>query len=415
MNLKRLCVDLWEAERVRATRRGFGVRARRGFTLVELLIVIVIIAAGTVFILPAISNIVSSSRYSNAVNTVSGALGSARARAIENGNAAGLVFLFDIETERYTLQVVDLGEPRATLTNRAPSGVVNQEDIYARGFRPARGLAPVELPEGIVVYGLSFAVTPSLLTDGDDPSQGQPRLGAEVDSETSAWYAFERFPNPDDGSVLELPWLFPRNDPLLYVSRPGSGADVTKAALWGGTGSGVTDAEARRAVRHAQSFIVVFDKSGRVAQADAAGGLTTPNGYLEFPNIPLEIDADPADPETEVQDEGTTFDPEVGLGDSIEANPEVMLRPVSQLAVVDVNEMREALGAFLGDSDPWLYRSSESFGGESLIPDGRWLRQSPTGNRGDEVLSAISRWIDNNAEVLGFNAYTGVAIQREAP
>lgn len=359
--------------------------ARRAFTVTELLIVVVIIAAAAVLVLPAVSQIVSSTSYTAALNQVSAALGNARARAIATNNTTALVFLFDIETERYTLQIVELDQGGASLTARAGGA---RNDSYARAFRPAAGIGPVELPAGIGVYGLSFSVSPQRDANGDIV------LSEDIDNDTAAWYAGERLPL--SGGREEVPWLFPRNDPLLYIAEP----EATKDELWSGD---LDSGASEDAVRHAQSFMVMFDETGRVISVSLEGGIANPNAFLEFPNAPLDLSEAPED--RKPVDGGTLFDPEVGLDRDVEPNPEVVLRAVQQLAIVDLNRLRSDLGDRIFDTPPWLFRGD---GSPSQMPQGRMTES-------DEIVADISAWVDNNAEVIGFNTYTGAIIKRSAP
>ncbi len=346
---------------------------RRAFTLVELLVVIVIITIGTVLLLPAVSRTIESNNYAAAVNLVTATLGQARAEAIRTGSSTGVVFLFDIETQRSTLRIVELeGQQAGVLTSLPASDFA---EIYAQVFRPVTGEPEIELPKGTVVAGLSFLVAPEL---------GQ---GSRVDSQTAHWYAGERYTNVNND--VAIPWLLPRNDPRQFVSGIDDPVSLSLVDFWSGDGTTM-------AARHATSFMVRFDGSGQIV-ALSSGGVASPNAYLEFPDRPLrEGFDDPAD-------DPYLFDPEIGLSppaSTIDPNPEVMLRAAQQLAIVDVNRLARDTGI----RTPWLVRS-----GGSLAP--------AAGNvvRNDEEAGKISGWIDANADVIGFNRYTGNVIRRESP
>jgi hypothetical protein len=153
--------------------------------------------------------------------------------------------------------------------------------------------------------------------------------------------------------------------------------------------------------------MVVFDKFGRVVNSDTSGLLPTPHGYLELPDTPVEVGEDPLDPETEVEDGSNLFDPEAGLGTDIEPNPEVVLRSAQQLAIVDLADLRRSVGGVLARTPPWLVRPEvDSRGSEA--PVGRMTED-------DALVQSISLWIDQNAEVLSFNTYTGAVLRRAAP
>jgi len=385
----------------------------RAFTLVELLVVIVIIAAASVLILPGVASVVRSNNYAASVNLVSTSLSNARARALSTDNTAGLLFLFDAEREVYTLQVIELSSRNASLTNRPRSSQVRQRDTYTRAFIPAIGVPAVELPQGIAVYGLSYSIAPN----DPDPLTGVPILGDEIDDGTAAWYAGERVSDVSISGLPdaeEVPWIFPRNDPLLtledrtnYLTDPDT---PDRDELWDLDDS---NADAIRAVRHSMSFAIFFDRSGKVVSTDGERDVPTPNAFLELPTDP--IDRTENDPELrEELDQPLVFDPERGLGQDITPNPEVMIRSAQQLAVVDLRALRQGVGPVIRTNDPWLYRSEtdnddfvdievpgERSNGGLMIED-------------DEAVRAISAWIDNNAEIISFNQYTGSVIKRSS-
>jgi prepilin-type N-terminal cleavage/methylation domain-containing protein len=360
-----------------------------GFTLIELLIVVVIVAAAAVIVVPSVTRLIESANYSRAVNIISASLGNARSRAILTGNTTAVAFLFNVETEAYTLQVLELQEGGFVLTNRPRSSSVTERDIYARAFRPAEGIAAVRLPSGVGVYGLSFSTSPSL---GGE-------LGPDIDNDTDHWYAGERLANVGGG--FEIPWLFPRNDPLLFARENLFNDDDERSQRQEFWRLPAGNAGAVVAARHAQSFAIVFDENGRVVSTDVSGGLPTPNAYIEFEEGPLDLSEPVAD--REPVDSGVAFDPETGLGEDIEPNPEVLLRSAQYLAVVSFPRMREELGPIIRDTPPWLYRTERS--GRNL-PEGRMIED-------DEVVIEINKWIDNNAQVLAFNPYTGVVIKKD--
>ncbi len=124
---------------------------RRAFTILEMLVTVGIIAIATAVILPAFSAIVSSSNFASAVNTVTATLGNARALAMRNNNYTAVAFLFDSETEVYSLLTLELEAEEgasislvATIPNRANSLLA---------YRPADSTVEVELPAGTGVYG----------------------------------------------------------------------------------------------------------------------------------------------------------------------------------------------------------------------------------------------------------------------
>ncbi len=84
-----------------------------------------------------------------------------------------------------------------------------------------------------------------------------------------------------------------------------------------------------------------------------------------------------------------------------------MLRSVSQVAIVDLKRLDESVGL----PRAWLTRASDS-----KTPKFEWLTSETVNRAGnyvdDERARAVSRWIDRNAEIVGFNRYTGSVIRR---
>ena len=361
---------------------------RPAFTIIELLVVIVIIIIGATLLLPAGTRILESNSYASAVNLVSTTLANARAQAIRTGVPTGVVFLFDTETETATMQVVEVRSRQGGALTQFVAQDPRQ--AYAQVFRPAIGSAPVELPKGIAVMGLSFSTSP-----GEDD-------GSLIDDDTSHWYAGEIYTD-DDGNEI-IPWVFPRNDPLHFAQNRFSREQIWEL-------DGVADDDAFAAVRHASSFMIRFSETGAVVTTSVGGGIATPNAYLEFPEGPLDrtVDFDPDDP-PEAVDALDRFDPEVGLGEDFDENPEVLLRSAHQLAVVELTRMSRELGT----EEPWFVRPERDGGlpmpGPNGPNDDNWYARVS-----DEETSRISLWVDFNAEIISFNRYTGEVLRKANP
>lgn len=364
------------------------IRRALAFTLTELLVVIIIIIIGATLLLPAATRILESNSYASAINLVSTTLANARAQAIRTGVPTGVVFLFDTETQVCSMQVVEVRSQQGGVLTQFVAQ--DPRHSYSQVFRPALGSAPVELPTGISVLGLSFSTAP----DGGD--------GSLIDSDTAHWYAGEVYTD-DNGNEI-IPWIFPRNDPMHFVFNT-----VQREQIW--ERDGVTANVARDAVRHANTFMIRFSETGAVITTSVGGGIATPNAYLEYPDGPIDRteDFDPDDPPKPI-DALDRFDPEGGLGEDFDPNPEVVLRSAHQLAIVDLKRLERETGI----EAPWFVRPERPGGLPTPGPNG------PTDNnwhaRADNRdTSRISLWVDFNAEIIGFNRYTGEVLRKANP
>lgn len=382
--------------------------SRRAFTIIELLVVITVIAIAATVILPGFGRLVESNNYSSAINSVTAALGNARARAISTGRPTGVAFFFDLETERSSLQILELvGRDGGVLTNRVTSPPPH---TYCHAFRPALLSQPELLPKGTGVYALAR-------THVRGSVNGQPQVNLTIDrTPTYQWYAGEVI---NDGLVNPppiVPWIFPRTDPRMFTARDTQGtarnvfygldpwAIVTRGpgASWPApTGGG---AGGQEAVRNVTTFFILFDDRGRQVEATYTGGEESVNAYLELPTEPYPATSTDFNPEP--YDNLNRFDPEnfgepAVDGPDRRPNREVMLRAASQLAVVDLQRLAEQTAI----ARPWLVRSENS-----KVPMPDYLREA--GYSDNDKVQAVSRWIALNAEIIGFNPYTGNVLRR---
>lgn len=146
-----------------------GQSRARAFTIVELLVVIGVIGVLALMTTLGARRLTAGSRLAAATNAVTSALGNARAAAIKDGVATGIVFrpIFD-PTKPNTPQHVELITIRST-GERSVFGVTAIGARMAERYRPVQGIAPTSLPEGIKVAGPmydppgNFGSTPSEL------------------------------------------------------------------------------------------------------------------------------------------------------------------------------------------------------------------------------------------------------------
>lgn len=401
----------------RAARPSLAARLHRAFTLVEILVVVAIIVIATTIILPAFGQLLQSANYSAAINAVTATLGNARALAIQNQRETGVVFLFDIETQRCTLLIVEAASPRdGTLT----ANVANPcPGTYATVFRPALNTVPIELPRNTLVAGLALG---NKVARNEPPEPGNPCDRRDIQRNTTAhWYTGFEFRDPDDISNWITAWLFPRNDARLYMDVP-VGADPGARNAIGRNPWSVLDGsipgnpvDARRAVRHANTFFIQYNAQGSIVPASAADANSA---YLEWADLPIDYDA-PADGPFDLPN---VFDPEAdgsttGMSPGERSpNPEVVLRSADQLAIIDVSLIRSQTAI----ERPWLV-APDSARAYELYGDPDWLnrvnQQDIQGNPlffDNRKVRLISNWIDRNAEVLAFSRYTGQVMRRAA-
>jgi prepilin-type N-terminal cleavage/methylation domain-containing protein len=380
--------------------------APRGFTLIELLIAVSIIVLASVLLLPGFTKLLESTNYSSAINLTTSALGQARSLAIRNNRYAGVMFSFDYATETCTIQVIELLS--AGGTGYLTSSVAFQTDgAYCQPFRPAAGQAPIELPRGFCIYGLSYAVTRTRNPDGTTIPSGSSRSpvldnGTNGSGPTYQWYAGEiaeeGVAQTTAGAGEAQLWLPPRTDPSLYMPD-GTNPWAKPRASWA--------ANERTAVRHAQSFAIFFDPAGSVVSATSQGGTALQNAYLEFGDAPYDL-SPPAPGPRVILDRANTFDPEYASNNATNPtpNPEVRLRSATSLAIVDLAR----LGRDIQLPKPWLARTGTA---SSTTPPRRTDLEGITANGvtnayfSNVMIKRISAWIDRNAEVLTFNRVTG--------
>lgn len=378
-----------------------GHVVRRGFTLAELLVVIVIIAIGAALIVPAFGRIVESVNYASAVNTVQGVLTNARDRAVRDGRNTGVAFLFDIKDERYTLLPLELERAGSGSLSRLPGGG-SPADRPAHVFRPARNEVAIELPKGTAVFGLSFRIQP---------------VDTKIDEGTDHWYAGWLLDL--GGSERQIPWLLPQNDARLYMENDETALANADCGRFFGcdpwayviNSTGGNTAGSNTAVRHAQSFAVFFTPEGVASDAPERGGSTLLNAYLELPDQPRVRDSTTDEP----YDDPTVFDPEAfpspnrpepgqpaPTATTGVRNPEVVLRGVAQIAVADLARLREETGI----ARPWLVRPDADAFDDRPVP--AWAEPFAD----DDLLASLSRWVELNGEVLQFSRYTGDVVRR---
>ncbi len=406
----------------RRSTRSNCARDAAAFTLVELLVVVALIVIVLGAVVPSVARIMQSTNYTGAVNAVTATLGRARAAAMESGRPTAVAFLFDIDRQVYTMQVLELAPSgdSATFEMGPPQGTSNiepecAEDLTPTGvgtsaaaYHPLRFSAPIELPPGTAVFGLSHQIpeidldgsNPPILDqdeDGDVDAIGSANAGPEFDFQR--WYAGEILNDGDnnlDNNII--PWIFPRNDARMFINQ----GDDPWRVMNGEDSSGNFD-EARAAVRHAMTFAIAFRPDGSVSANFGSGLGTTPlDAYIEWPNEPLDESGAVVRP----YDHADRFDPgclHPSAIDLTRPNPEVRMRSASLLAIVDLRELQTGAGV----DRPWLVRPDSSLPPRPTNSSDQKLNYIDS-----EITRRMSAWIDENAQIIGFNRYTGATVKR---
>lgn len=376
-----------------------GSRRHPGFTLIELLVVVSIITIGLSLVLPAFVRMTESNNYASAVNAVEATL----RKAAGSGREGGVVFLYDIHAKQYTLQLVewvtDDGLVYDPVANQRPN------DVAVRGavFRPVPGEAPVELPNGMGVYGMSFA------HDDYGRSPAQNMFGP------ARWYEGEvvfeiNAPPGLPARVERNSWLFPRNHVQFFMDNYDPNT-VNSSHPTQFNDSRPNATPRQNPWNYAQTFFVRFTAGGEMVGSSAPGPR---DAYLEFDDLPHSVNPSVA-PNTPgyVTDRARSFDPfQYELDNSITPpswvyNPEARLRAVDLLAVVDLNR----LAAETGVREPRFVRARVT-GPQAPPRPGDKAQWEADPRDQNQPLFKINRWIDEFGEIVGFTRQTGKVVKR---
>lgn len=225
---------------------------KRGFTLVEVLVVIVMGIILLTISVPAFQSLIASSERSLAVNSLQAAIQAAQDIALDGreGEDGAIVFLID-DNGRLTLApAVKIGsfrEPYVGAAGALGETSFDYDYIEMEVFAPLDSGDLIQLPESWYVRG--YAPIGSLVDRLVSDSVTEPRTAA-------IWYNSQIYGGTDvnDPAKSESHWVFPETN-LFAKNAQHVGGDTNTGDL------GALDADLRSP---RQSFMVRFD--GRTGQ-----------------------------------------------------------------------------------------------------------------------------------------------------
>lgn len=366
-----------------------GARARGGFTLTELLVVISLLVLLIAIAVPSFSSIMYNNERAQAENQLRAGVAAARDAAIQSVHADSLaVFVFAPNGRTLIYPAVQAGSLDDEVLVGSPSAQPNRNpkrDVFVL----SPGAEPVQLPRGWMVRGYAPPLTAGSVIAGNNPSTG--------------WYD-----SPDtmaSGTEVRGNWVFPETS--FY--NPSTADDGWKRQTFairfeGGTGA--------LAIADGTECLIV-DPS----PASALGGFRTAQPFSSY-RFDTSTDAASLVRRILVMSESalTLVDKRRLLGDrSVDT---ILARPVAEIALYDERHLAGAIGArglskatgtLYGDpATPAAYPSVPRF--DSSLFAGLF---SP-----DRVTQDISTWIEgrykngnraveSDARLFTFQQYLG--------
>ncbi|MEO1717571.1 MAG: prepilin-type N-terminal cleavage/methylation domain-containing protein [Planctomycetota bacterium] len=355
-----------------------------GYTLLELLVVIVIASLLVGIAIPAFRAILSSSRRSLAESKLQQALYSARdaATASVGGGDAAAVFFFEPGKGIRVLTCIEIGSIEDEVSGGLAgsggggSGPANRRDVFV----PLPGFEPVQLPSGIGVRGFALG---SLFV-------GRSNWYESLDSR-----AGNRVP-PEPGY-----WVFPET--AFYPENELDGGDVRQTFMVRfSAGEGTLSREPTRAL------IVSPSTGSDTAVTDLSGINTDIENINEIDD--LELWARRALSNVDVTDE----DRRVLFGN--ESVHTVLAGPVTELSLYEERDLSRAVGGrglnqdtdtlyLAGEGEPVVDRRIYDRGERLLVRNAsRWIE-------GRELIGSGVPQTDSTAQVFAVNAFFGDLVE----
>jgi prepilin-type N-terminal cleavage/methylation domain-containing protein len=238
--------------------QGTQGRARRGFTLIELMVAIGIIVIIMALAVPAYRFIVGNRSQDAAVNLIEAMLGRARGHAIGTQRHAGVVFFVNPVDQRVTMSVV---------VERMPDADAD-EDLYLNYKARSDKLGPRDNPEADALYARGQEVIGTVVALDEDPV-------TRVQTRRNVVRRFHYLPqNPNNGA---LPNPVPPDANVTWGSL-GVGLcmdfvmDGELQALPNGVGCQLINDPKNVNVpdRYVQTGCIIFDPQGQLTSIDLA-------------------------------------------------------------------------------------------------------------------------------------------------
>lgn len=353
---------------------------RRGFTLIEILIVISIIVILAALTVPVFNVLTGSRSIDGATNTMSAMLSRARAEAISRKQTIGLAIFADATRDRVALALVSQPLPWTPGTSYQRGDVVSVVTSLRSSARPA------------VTTTYYFICHTLHISDASDATLRAPDNGP-VDGQwtlipAGSPYAPE-LPNPGASpprryAISTYVTLIPETE-LLYLP-PGVGAQVLNSARSTGTGA------AAQLDRYMHAGVVFFDADGKLAvgkdwgvlynDADLRAAGTARHNDIVSSRLGLLVQFD-ADPNS-----------------STDSNN---LDPIRE---PNADRLSSGLGVTLFDRQAYLTRGFPKWDAQVDLSRGYTIG----GTLSEQAKEA---WLDENGTLLLLNRFNGTLLRTE--